>query len=650
MGSGELVLAGVCAFALSGLPGSCGDRRGPWASASLVLLGSLLLVLASVLVLLGQGGDPLHLGWPALGAFGRLEVDALSAVFLLPLALIAGAGAVYGVGYDPADRGLRIWYGLLAAGIGLVLCLRHGILFLLAWELMALAAFFCIVRGHREPEVRRAGWTYLVATHLGSVLLLAAIQLLGLRAGSFAWEACSGQAAGLDRAIFLLALAGFGCKCGLFPLHFWLPGAHASAPSQVSALLSAVMLKTGLYGILRISGLLPQPEAWWGLLVLGLGCASALYGAFSALAQNDYKRLLACSSIENVGVILMGVGLALLGRAWSSPALVGLGLGAALLHVLNHALFKGLLFLGAGSLLHATGTRRIEHLGGLLRRMPLAGGCILLGCAAAAGLPPLNAFASEWVLYHGLFAALGQHGGWAGALGLGCLALTGGLALAAFTRLAGIALLGEPRRPEAHQAHDPGLAMLIPMLLLAAGCVLASVRLPALVQAILPALAGWGGPAAVPALVGVPVGWLVICAALVALALLALWALLLRRLDGRRGGVGTWDCGYAAPTGRMQYTARSFAGILTCEASPAALAPRPDRRPARGLFPAPGRFAAEAGELLLDRVVRPASVWVAVRLQRLRLLQQGFLPIYMIYIFITVAALLVAALWQAPQR
>lgn len=604
------------------------------------LLGAGLGLAGALAALLGP--PPASLAFPFWGGRASLEVDSLSAAFLLPLHLVAGLGMVYGQAYWPLDaarggRWLRFGYGLLAASMTLVFTARQGVLFLLGWEAMAMAAMLLIGTEHERPEVLRGTWVYLACTHTGTVLLTAMVVLLGTRLGGLAWQPSNPlPRPGLDATIMVLALLGFGFKAGLAPLHFWLPAAHAGAPSHVSAILSAVMLKAGVYGALRVSGLLP-PVPHLGGAVLALGAATALFGAGCALAQRDYKRLLAYSSIENIGIVFMGVGLGWAGRAAGNGWLAALGFGAALLHVWNHAAFKSLLFLGAGSVLHATGTRDLEATGGLAARMPRTVLVMLPATLAVSALPPFNGFVGEWLLYRGLFTPIRTGGAWLEGLALAALAVTGGLAAVAFAKFFGFVFLGEPRSEAAAHAHDPQPSMWAPMAVLAgvclalslgAGCLLAP--LDRVLAVLMP-----GSKASLAASgLGRDLG---IMAGLSAL-LLALGALALRALaaDRRRNPVrpGTWDCGYAQPTVRMQYSASSFA-----EAWSGKLPGFRQRiRRIRALFPRAVAYHEAFQDPVGGGVVAPRTEQAVARLLRYRRLQQGQLPVYLLYILITLVA------------
>jgi len=629
-----LMVASMGCWTGAGLAGLVAARdRAPLA---LGLLGALLGLAGALAVLLA--GAPAELAFRFWGTTARLEVDALSAAFLLPLHLVAGLGVVYGHDYWPLDspkatgRWVRASFSLLAAAMTLVFTARQGVLFLVAWELMAMAAMLLITTEHERPEVMRGTWVYLACTHVGTVLLTLMVILLAGRLGGYGWFPGGLPVPATDALILVLALAGFGFKAGLVPLHFWLPAAHAGTPSHGSALLSAVMLKAGVYGVLRISSLLP-PVPHLGGAVLAAGAATALYGVGCALAQRDYKRLLAYSSVENLGIIFMGVGLGLTGRAMHQPWMTALGFGGAIFHVWNHAAFKSLLFLGAGSMLHATGTRDLERLGGLGARMPRTAMVMFPAVLAVTALPPFNGFASEWLLYRGLFAAVLGGGAWAEGLALAALALTGGLAAVAFAKFFGFAFLGEPRSAEAAAAHDPGPGMGLPMAALAGLCLALSLG-SALLLPLLDRVVAVLAPGDAPQLaLGLSFDLTLFAALAALLLLLAGAALLWLRRSGPATGPrpGTWDCGYARPSARMQYSASSFADGWG-EVMPGL---RLRVRRIKALFPKAIALHADFQDVVGEGFVAPRTERLAVRLLRYRGLQQGQLPIYLLYILIT---------------
>ncbi len=650
-----LILIAAALQACSGLPGLLGTRRSRWGertaaamitlAAALGLLGVLLPVDANITPLSASWGLP----W---GKFA-VALDPVSRAFLLPVFLIPALGAVYGLGYwrqadHPGNgRKLRLFYGLMPAAMAIVVVAHDGVLFLIGWEVMAIAGFFLVSTEDDQQASREAAWVYFIAAHLGTLCLFGMFAVMHSAVGSFDFDAiaASHMTAPLTTAAFVLALVGFGTKAGLMPLHVWLPGAHASAPSHVSAVLSGVMLKMGIYGLVRMTSLLPVPPAWWGGTLLTLGAISAVAGLVFAMAQHDLKRLLAYSSIENVGIITIGLGLALLGRSTGHPAWAALGLGGAILHVWNHCLFKPLLFFGAGSILHSAGTRQIDKLGGLSRRMPRTAGLFLVGCVAICALPPLNGFASELLIYLGLLGTLEGQGGLPSAAAVvPVLALAGGLAVVAFAKLFGTAFLGEPRTEAARHAHESPLTMTLSMAVLAALCVAVGAFPAALAPLLDRAVTGWWSAVGtqVPSVVEVsPLRWLPITSAAIFLVSGVGVVALRRAMRTTAMRPGTWDCGYAKPGPRMQYTGSSFSQFAESLFS-WALLPRVHRSKLRGLFPASGRFRSEAPDAVLDRMVLPATRMATRFLRRARVLQQGKIQMYMLYVLLTVLALFVS--------
>jgi formate hydrogenlyase subunit 3/multisubunit Na+/H+ antiporter MnhD subunit len=647
-----VLLAGAIALpALSGLAAAGLARRpaiAQRAACAMVCAGSVSGLAAAAAVLSGAGPAPTAL---------PLRLDALGACFLAPISIISGAGAVYGLRYHPqADAGvaavrLQLFYGLAVAGMALLVAASGAVVFLIGWEVMALANFFLVLTEHERPEVQRSAFLYLASTHVGTLALFAVFALLRQAAGSYDFAAMAGlPASGASGTrIFLFALVGFGLKAGLVPLHFWLPPAHAAAPSHVSALMSGVVVKTGLYGLLRITGLFDGIPDWWGVVVLAAGGLSAVLGVALALAQHDLKRLLAYHTVENVGIIAMGAGLALLGRARGDPALILLGIAGAALHVLNHALFKSLLFLGAGAIQHATGTRELDRLGGLARGMRATAIAFIVGATAIAGLPPLNGFVSEWLVFRGFLGALGRGDALAfAAVGAPLLAFVGGLAAACFAKVVGIAFLGAPRTPEAEGAHDPPATMVLPMAALAALCAAVGIA-PALLVAPLARAAEAWSRAPAPLLAG-PASEATRSAAIVSAAALLLlvfagvaWAVRRRRLEARppAAPVETWSCGFAAPTARIQYTSSSFAELLVRRFSWVVPA-RPEGETVRGLFPEAAAFHTRVPDPVLDGALVPtarAYGWLAARA---RLLNIRRIQLQMLLV---IATLLAALAW-----
>ncbi|MGE5293249.1 MAG: proton-conducting transporter membrane subunit, partial [Solirubrobacterales bacterium] len=452
----ELFISGCTLLLFSGVLAVLLGRSmaAPWVAALGVWAGCGMALMPVIETLVGGSPEPLRVAWSMPGGSLILGLDGLSAFFCLPILVISPLAALYGCEYLAHEKkslgSVLFFCNVLIASMLLLVAARNGLLFLIIWEIMALSSFFLVVFDDEHAHVRDAGWTYLIATHIGTAALLAFFALLGRYAGSLDFEtmAAAKLAPAMATVLFALAVIGFGSKAGFIPMHVWLPEAHPAAPSHVSALMSGVMIKTGIYGVLRTVTLLGTPHGSWGWTLVVIGLTSGLIGVVLALAQNDIKRLLAYCSVENIGVITLGLGIGVLGLAWHQNGLVVLGFGGGILHVLNHAVFKSLLFFGAGSIVHATGTRDMNLLGGLLKSMRWTGVAFLVACAAISGLPPFNGFVSEFLIYVAGFSAVRSGATETivlASLVTGGLALIGGLAAACFTKAFGVIFLGEPR-------------------------------------------------------------------------------------------------------------------------------------------------------------------------------------------------------------
>lgn len=621
---------------------AAGRARRIWLATLLVALMAALA--ASVSVLCGGGNWELLNGLKIGGEAVHLRLDAISALFLALLAVVGGSGTVYATEYwsdkkhpQSAPRG-RLWWSLLILSLIGVLLSVNGLHFLIAWEIFTVSAYFLVTLERRKSEVRAAGWLYLGASHVGTLCLFAFFGGLATH-NNGSWDLAPMREQAELAPLFWLALIGFGLKSGAFPLHVWLPSAHANAPSHVSAILSGVTIKMGIYGMVRVSGWLPVPQSA-GWVVAALGVASAVLGVAFALGQHDLKRLLAYHSVENIGIILIGLGFALVAVEYGYPAWGRLALAGALLHVWNHGLFKSLLFFGAGSVLHATGTREMSRLGGLWRAMPWTSVLFALGAMAISGLPPLNGFVSEWLVFLGLFDAAIAHGpaAWAALPAAVLLGVTGALALACFVKVCGVVFLGAPRSTEAVHAHECGRPMRGAMLVPAIACVaigLAPVFFwPAVARAAGEWYPAWGDTVTPEPLF--MLSWVhVAIAVLVLLAARWLWQRVAKEKPAR---ALTWDCGYAAPTSRMQYTAGSFAGIIV-EWFEWILRPvRHERRPEEN-FPESASSVAHTPETVLESLIQPVSVAVMQLSTMARRLQHGRIQSYLLYLVIGIAAL-----------
>ncbi len=599
---GLLIMAGCYAL---GAVAALGARLSPRLALVAGHLGVLAGAGTGIVVAFGvlMGGSVAPVALPGLFPFARLSValDGLSAFFLLVVSFVAVAAAIYGPAYvrthahetgrgtGAASAGVHVFaLNVFVGCMALLPCAADALTFLFMWEGMTLASYVLVVSDTHAGENAHAGLLYIVMAHIGTALLLFVFLSLTEHAGGFDFAALRAAAHELPGSwrsgLFFLALAGFVAKAGVVPLHVWLPYAHPAAPSHVSALMSGVMLKVAIYGMLRFgfdllapaSG--PLPESW-GWTVLTLGTISAVIGVLYALQQHDLKRLLAFSSVENVGIILMGAGFAMLlaRRGEGAAPLATLALAAALLHTLNHAAFKGLLFLAAGSVLSRTGVRNMEELGGLARRMPSTAWLFLVGAVAISALPPLNGFVSEWMTFQALVlggAQLGGASGLAAVFAASMLALTGGLAAACFVKAFGVTFLGRPRSGHAEGASEAPRSMLAGMLFIAAACVVLGVA-PGWAMALLdrPTADLLGTPGAGDVVTthgplvlssGAPAGASIsVTATAVLFAAFAILVAVVRAWPraAKPRLAPTWTCGMT-PTSRFDYTATAFAKSL----------------------------------------------------------------------------------------
>ena len=652
IGFALLLLAGVAAITLRAWA-NIAQRIGQAGA----VLGSLVGLGVAIAVLCGAKPAALVLSWPMPGGGIHLAMDRLSAYFLLPVFGVSALAGLYGRSYllkqgEPANAaGSWFHLNMLTAAMALVVVARDGLLFLLAWEIMALAPFFLVVFEDRREATRHAAWIYLAAAHLGTVFLLGLFVLLGSLAGTSDFAGFAGVLRDnptLSSLVFVLALIGFGSKAGIVPGHVWLPEAHPAAPSHASALMSGAMIKVGVYGLVRMLTLLGAPQPWWGWTLLVIGAASGVLGVLYALAQHDLKRLLAYHSVENIGIIFIGIGIGVLGLAYDEPVLAAFGFAAGLLHVVNHAIFKALLFLGAGAVQYAAHTVELEELGGLLKRMPWTGACFLIGSAAIVGLPPLNGFISEFLLIYAGYAGLLRPTpavATAGLTTLLAMGLIGGLAAACFAKAFGVVFLGTPRSAEAEQAHEAAWPMLTAMMVLALLCI----------------LIGFAGPVVVPALAGIvaeasglsvdpikaalaPLAAALKISTIVFLCLAALTAALWLWRGWRLARAGVryapvWGCGFQRPTPCMQYTASSFAQPLVSQFR-LLIANREALAAPRGYFPTAASFTSDSGDPFLRLFFVPTFRWFRRLAARLNVIQHGHIHVYVLYVAATLIALL----------
>ena len=646
-------------------------RRRP-AVAAIVYGGSLVLSVALLAGALGRliaGASPdgvvLPIGLPWIGSHFR--IDALSAFFLVVINLGAAAASLYGLGHrrhEQDQQRVLPFFPAFLAGMNLVLLADDAFTFLASWEFMSLASWALVMARHQEADNARAGYVYIVMASLGTMALLLAFALLAGPLGGYAFATmrASGVTPGVAGLVLALVLIGAGSKAGLVPLHVWLPLAHPAAPSHVSALMSGVMTKVAIYAFVRIVfDLLGQPAWWWSVVVLTLGGATAVMGVLYALMQHDLKRLLAYHTVENIGIIYIGLGLALAFKVFDMPTAAALALTAGLLHTFNHSVFKSLLFLGAGAVLTATGERDMEHLGGLIHRMPQTAFAFLVGCVAISALPPFNGFVSEWLTFQAILLSP-QLPSWglrilAPAVGA-LLALSAALAAACFIKAFGISFLGRPRTIAAERAHETDRLAIAAMFVLAALCLIAGILPGVFIDALAPVVKTLVGDR-MPVQIGID--WLSIVpiaesrssynGLLVFLFISAsasLAAVAIHRLasDAVRKAP-PWDCGFPDPSPATQYTATSFAEPIRRVYGAFAFRARE-----RVDMPAPGelrpaRLTVEMHDLVWEFIYDPvthAVEFLAVKLNRLQ-----FLTIRQ-YLSIVVGALvfllLVLASWS----
>ena len=653
------VMAIVLAWLTIGLAGLAAPRTLAWVGRTLFPLGAALGLVLAVLAILALFGAPetriLPLGLPDLPMHVRL--DPLAAFFLALIGLTVSGVSLYAAGYFREGEGtapglLCLQYHVFLSSMAMVVLADDAFTFMVAWETMALSSYFLVTTQHRVPEIQSAGFLYILLAHVGAIGLLLCFGVLQGGSWHFTFDAM--RAANLSPAwasvAFALALFGFGAKAGLVPMHVWLPEAHPAAPSPVSALMSGVMLKMAVYGFVRVSfDLLPHTQWEWGAAVLALGGFTGLFGAVFAAVQTDMKRLLAYSSIENIGIIFSGLGLALLYRGMGMGTLSALALAATLYHCLNHAQFKSLLFLATGSVLHATGQRNLGKLGGLIHRMPWVAGLALVGTLAMAGLPPLNGFVSEWLLLQSyLFTPALPHNlvNMLVPLGAAAFALTFALAAYVLVKFYGVIFLGRSREPLLADAHDAGTLERMGMTWLAALCiglglfpVVVLRALDQINQSLLGATLGeqaasWWAitPFAADRASYSPLAFGTGIALSVTLSFL-----LVRRLyHGRVRRSAAWDCGFPDQTPRMQDTAEGFGQPIRHIFGPffriQRLLPTP--------FDVAPKYALQLADRWWDWLYTPIVRAVEMGAHWVSFLQQGRISLYLMYSFATLLILL----------
>ncbi len=595
---------------------------------------------------------------PNLASFSRtwlhlfsisFSLDALTSFFLIPIFIICPLAVIYSFHYmDNAEERGRVavnyvFLSLLIVSMALVASADDIISFALVWELMSLSSFFLVMHEYQREATRKAGYIYLVFTQIGAMFIFAAFALAYSYTDSFGFQSLATLPDNIKLLVFLLALVGFGSKAGIFPLHIWLPHAHPAAPSHVSAVMSGVMIKMGIYGIFRLYIVLDVTDIIFGQVILTLGMVSGILGVVYALGKHDLKKLLAYHSVENIGIILIGAGVGMIGIASGNTIMAGFGFAGGLLHVLNHSIFKSMLFFGAGAVLQKTGIRHIDQLGGLIKRMPTTGKTFLIGSVSISGLPPFNGFISEFLIYYGAFHGLTSVGSTFifTMFAILALAIIGGLAAACFSKVVGVVFLGEPRTDKAAEASEAGISLTIPMIFLAGVC---------LVIGIFPEpfiIATFQGLSSIKNLYPISSDEILLVSGNLALSgrlILGVFlvSVLLRKIFYRGKVIGqgpTWGCGFTQPTVRMQYTGTSYAMSIVDFFRPCVRI-RTSYSGFRRIFPGRTTYETHVDDIaevaLTDRLVTPLLFF----LSKLRWIQHGHIQLYIGYIIMTIIVVL----------
>lgn len=629
-----------------------------------ILLLSFLNTIASVFCLVPAvkvlaNGQSLIKSFNFNDIFGvvNFQIDYLSAFFILIISIMSVISAIYSKGYlqKYADKSLDahlVFFPMLAASMLAVVTCQNAIMFLICWEIMSLSSFFLVIFENEKKEVLKAGISYLVFMHFSVIFIMLAFAILSVQAKSFDFAAFSSVLAGhkyLANIVFALFFVGFGTKAGFVPFHNWLPEAHPAAPSHVSAIMSGVMIKTGIYGILRAISFIGTPSKTIAFLVFAVSIITALYGILYAITQNDIKKLLAYSSIENIGIIGTGLGLGMLGTAYNQPIVATLGFAGGILHILNHSIFKELLFLSAGSVYTKTHTRDIEKLGGLIKSMPQTGILFLIASVAICGLPPLNGFVSEFLIYMGMFKGLAINNFFALIVmlfGIACIALVGTMAILCFTKAFSVIFLGLPRSEFAENIEgDNGKSMILPMSLLAVLIFLIGVFSIFAFILVLKPVSLFVNIGGYNILSEISLIAFITLYALVFLIVLAVVILLKTKcMKGKVSMQETWGCGYNRANNHMQYTASSYASPLLSMLTPLFKKVFDIEKP-RKLFPESSHFNLEIEDIEEAYIINPLVKYDEWFLSKFESLQSGNIQSYIRYGLIFLIIIIVGSLF-----
>ena len=629
-------------------------RRMPltkWIYLGATVLGCIIGLSALFPIAGGAGG--MSFSWTWLRVFIlSFSGDALSHFFLLPIFLISPLAAVYSVGYfHGSENTLRtatafFCTNLLIASMALVTLADTVLAFALVWEVMSLSSFVLVMYAYEKEMTRTAGYLYFLFAQAGALLIFAAFGVAFAHTGSLAFADFAAVPAAVKTLVFFLAFVGFGSKAGVFPLHIWLPHAHPAAPSHISAIMSGVMIKMGIYGILRVYASLASTELVIGQVVLVFGMVSGILGVLYALGKHDLKRLLAYHSVENIGIILMGAGIGMMGISHGNAVMAGFGFAGSLLHVLNHSIFKALLFLGAGAVIRETGTSHVDQLGGLMKRMPATGRTFLVGSVSISGLPPFNGFVSEFLVYFAAFQGL-QYTHVTmilAVMAIIALAVIGGLASFCFTKVVGIVFLGEPRSAKAAEAGEAGTFLILPMVVLAAACLFIGIFPEVFIRLAFSGAAGLVEPGRFGLALVDTVGENLALGARILLAIfLGLAALRKFFYRGKVRAQGpTWGCGFTRPTTRIQYTGTSYARSVVGFFRPFALV-RESAVKLEAIFPGRTRYEARVDDVAEVGLHRGVALPLLACLSKFRWIQHGNVQLYIGYIIVTISVVLLVS-------
>ena len=595
--------------------------------------------------------ERLSWSWSWLHTFSlSFTFDSLTFFFLLPIFLICPLAAIYSFHYfDDEEKSFRIavnlfFTNILIASMVLVTTAGNMLTLALVWEIMSVSSFFLVIYDYEKETSRTAGYLYFLFAQAGALIIFAAFAVIFSHTASFEFSGAATLPESTKLLVFLLAFVGFGSKAGVFPLHIWLPHAHPAAPSHISAIMSGVMIKMGIYGILRIYFILESTNLLMGQTVLVFGMISGVLGVLYALGKHNIKRLLAYHSVENIGIILIGAGLGMIGLSLGDLTMAGFGFGGCLLHVLNHSIFKSLLFMGAGTVIKQTGTAHVDQLGGLMKTMPATGRSFLVGSVSISGLPPFNGFISEFLIYFAAFLGL-QYPPHATLLltilAIISLAIIGGLASFCFTKVVGIVFLGEPRTKQFTKTTEGGLAMTIPMVILATACLVIGIFPQQFIALAVSGLRDLAGLELLdPALCTTIGAQLALASRLFLLIFIVIFfirKMLYRKKEITSGP--TWGCGFTQGTTRIQYTGTSYARTVVSFFKPFVMLEESTIR-LKKIFPGQTTYTNQVGDIAEAGMAKGLTGPLVNLLGRLRWIQHGNVQLYIGYIIVAIMVVL----------